>query len=407
MTNSTLLNGEQHQKPASKAAELSAANLVITPNPNPKRVPPPNSPEIWTPNVTTDHILTVQWSEWNGWDAPEIKPYGPLSIMPTASVLHYATECFEGLKAYRGFDGKVRLFRPERNARRFLKSATRVALPAFAPDEFVKLLKKFVGLEARRWVTEPGQFIYIRPTMIATTATLGVQRPKEALMYILMVMWPPLDEPNPNLTPAPGAKPAKGMRLLASRNDSIRAWPGGFGYAKVGANYGPTLVAHSDAAERGYTQVLWLFGEECYVTEAGGSNFFVLWNDKQTGRKELVTAPLDDGIILEGITRASVLDVVRADFGHEVDVVEKKFTMYDILDAYKEGRLLEAFGSGTAFFIASCVEIHFRGEDIALPMATGAVSGEFALHVKQKLNNIMYGRLKHDWAIEIDEYTVG
>ncbi|OAL32836.1 hypothetical protein AYO20_07793 [Fonsecaea nubica] len=413
-----------------RVAELDASKLTITRNLNPKNVPVANSPEVWSQSCTTDHMLTARWTEKDGWEAPEIRPYGPLSIMPTASVLHYATECFEGMKAYRGVDGKVRLFRADRNARRFLQSATRIALPSFPPEEFVKLLKKFVGVEASKWIAEPESFIYIRPTMIATAPALGVQRPKEALMYIIMVMFPSLDDPSckpPSSVPAqPTARDttgnqseskhtaSKGMRLLASRHDMIRAWPGGFGNAKVGANYGPSLVAQGEARARGYDQILWLFGNECFVTEAGGSNFFVLWDNKQTGRRELVTAPLEDGVILEGVTRASVLELVRSGAigGGNVDVVERKFTMHELIEAQNEGRLLEAFGAGTAFFISPVQDIHFRGSDLVLPLGReGQENGvdvetngaSFAMAVKQALKDIMYGRREHEWGVVIEE----
>jgi branched-chain amino acid aminotransferase len=381
-----------HGAPAA-VADLDASKLTITRNPNPKYVPAPNSPEVLSQSYTTDHMLTARWTEEGGWEAPEIRPYGPLSIMPTASVLHYATECFEGMKAYRGHDGRVRLFRPDRNARRFVRSATRISLPGFPPDEFVKLLKSYVGVEAPKWIAERGQFMYIRPTMIATAPALGVQRPREALMYIMMVLFPALDE-----------QPS-GMRLLASRHDMIRAWPGGFGNAKVGANYGPSLVAQGEARHRGYDQILWLFGDECFVTEAGGSNFFVLWVNPATGRKELVTAPLDDGVILEGVTRASVLDLVRST-RPDVDVVERKFTVQELIDAEKEGRLLEGFGAGTAFFIAPCADIHFRGRDLAFPLAKG-VPAEFATGLKQTLKDVMYGGVQHEWGVVVEERNRG
>jgi branched-chain amino acid aminotransferase len=408
---------------APAVADLDASKLIITPNLNPKPVPAPNSAAVWRQDYTTDHMLTVRWTESRGWEAPEIRPYGPLSIMPTASVLHYATECFEGMKAYRGDDGKARLFRPDRNARRFLQSATRIALPGFEPEEFLKLLKKFVGIEAPKWIAEKGSFIYIRPTMIATAAALGVQRPKEALMYVMMVMFPSLDDPSckpPTLAlqPSNGAANGslkatsrpKGMRLLASQHDMIRAWPGGFGNAKVGANYGPSLVAQGEARARGYDQILWLFGEECYVTEAGGSNLFVLLKNKSTGRKELITAPLGDGVILEGVTRASVLELAMSGcLGQDIDVIERQFTMRELIDAVDQGLLLEAFGSGTAFFIAPVQDIHFRGLDLVLPLGVEGCGGEetkgqeFAMSVKGMLKDIMYGRMDHKWGVVIEE----
>lgn len=242
-------------------------------------------------------------------------------------------------------------------------------------------------------------------------------------MYIMMVLFPSLDDPSckPPFVAAPAAPlsngltssklppaPAKGMRLLASNHDMIRAWPGGFGNAKVGANYGPSLVAQGEARARGYDQILWLFGEQCYVTEAGGSNFFVLWDNKTTGRRELITAPLGDGVILEGVTRASVLDLVRSGrVGTDVDVTERKFTMQELLKAQTEGRLIEAFGAGTAFFIAPIQDIHFRGVDLVLPLGRegkdGKKGNEFALTVKNLLKDIMYGRLGHEWGVVVEE----
>ncbi len=144
-----------------------------------------------------------------------------------------------------------------------------------------------------------------------------------------------------------------GLKLLASKDDMVRAWPGGFGYAKVGANYGPSLLAQAEARERGYDQILWLFGPQCDVTEAGASNFFVVWRTRE-GRLQLVTAPLDDKIILDGVTRRSVLELARERLsktweGFEgLDVLERKYRMGEVEEAIEEGRLIEAFAAGTA-----------------------------------------------------------
>ena len=355
--------------------------------------------------------------------------------MPTASVLHYATECFEGLKFYRGYDSRLRLFRPNRNAHRMLRSAVRISLPAFNPAELEKLITKLVSVDGGKWLpkSRPGTFMYLRPTMIATGAALGVQKPKEALLYVIACCFPSFDEPagtlraDPNhssssnthpdtfltngngnanfitasssspsklppisslpqsqhLPPKPNLKP--GLRLLASANDMVRAWPGGFGFAKVGANYGPSLIAQAEARERGYDQILWLFGPQCEVTEAGASNFFVVWRTKEEegGKLQLVTAPLDNKVILEGVTRGSILELARErligvgngelrkmrnggagkqedwmqDEIEALEVSERKYTMSDILLALQEGRLIEAFAAGTAvscFFLLWC-----------------------------------------------------
>ena len=327
------------------------------------------------------------------------------------------------MKAYRGVDGRVRLFRPERNAKRFVKSAERIALPSFAEEEFEELVKKFVGVESRRWLpkvkradgTYEERMMYLRPTMIANYAALGVQRPREALMFIVAVCFPELDKglgppaPSAGLSNGVAAekKPAsgKGMKLLASAHDMIRAWPGGFGNAKVGANYGPSLVAQGEARARGYLQILWLFGDENYVTEAGGSNFFVVWKNEK-GEREMVTAPLGDGVILEGVTRASVLDLCQERLAKEgIQVVERKFTMDEVVKASEEGRLEEGFACGTAFFVSPVGEIHFRGKDVILPVEEER-KAEFesvTMRVKTWLKDIMYGREEHEWGVVVEE----
>ena len=363
--------------------------------------------------------------------------------MPTASVLHYATECFEGLKVYRGHDLKLRLFRPERNAKRMLGSATRIALPAFAPEEFQKLIMKLVSVDGEKWLpkSRPGSFLYLRPTMIATAAALGVQKPREAMLYIIACCFPPFDE-NPgnslqlsaqssgeNGAPAPVTH---GLRLLASKDDMVRAWPGGFGYAKVGANYGPSLIAQAEARARGYNQILWLFGEQCDITEAGASNFFVVWRTRE-GRLQLVTAPLGDKIVLDGVTRRSVLDLTAERLSRTwedvegLEIVERRYTMYEVEEALEEGRLVEAFTSGTAvslqviffawicfcirmlnstqFFISPVSELHFRGKDFYIPLSEG-ISGKYALLIKTWLKNIMYGKETHPWGVVVEETGV-
>ena len=370
---------------SSSPSELDASKTQITFTKAPREVPTPNSPEVWSQSICTDHLVLARWTSVSGWEDPQLKPYGPLSIMPNASVLHYATECFEGMKAYRGYDGKLRLFRPDRNCARMLISASRVALPAFPPLELERLIKLLLAVDAPKWLPKdrPGNFVYIRPAMIATTAALGLQRPKEAKLFIIVSVFPTLDEPAPpssgpvftnaftDQTEVPTSS-NQGLKLLASQDDMIRSWPGGFGYAKVGGNYGPTLPAQGEARERGYDQVLWLFGPERYVTEAGASNIFVIWKTRQ-GQMELVTAPLDEGLILDGVVRRSVLDLARqrltrhwqkgehGDFNLDLNggttqlepliVVERRFTMIEIEEAILDGRFIEAFASGTAVSI--------------------------------------------------------
>lgn len=290
----------------------------------------------------TDHMVTVVWTSQTGWQTPALRPYGPLSLMPTASCLHYATECFEGLKLYRGHDARLRLFRPDLNAARMLHSATRIALPAFSPAQLLALIVTLCALDGPRWLprARPGTFLYLRPTMIASAPALGVQKPSEATLFIIANCFP-------DLKASLQARPVPGMRLLASEDDACRAWPGGLGHAKVGANYGPSLVAQAEARARGYDQILWLFGRNALVTEAGASNFFVVWMNEK-GVRQLVTASLGEGIILPGITRRSVLELAHERFVGELQVVERMFEMEELASAAAEGRLLEAFATGTA-----------------------------------------------------------
>ena len=319
-------------------------------------------------------MITCEWSVETGWDAPKLAAYGPISLAPTASVLHYATECFEGMKLYRGQDGQLRIFRPDLNAARFRRSSTRCTLPDFDPEEMVQLIlalcavdgPKFLPKNANNELPDVGpnfianRLLYIRPTIIGTDPDLGIKPPQTAMLFIIMTTFPSMDT-------LYLSRPQPGLKLLASPTDAVRAWPGGFGAAKLGANYGPSLLAQGDAARQGYDQVLWLYSqlgssnptELNRVTEAGASNFFVVWKTRD-GVIEIVTAPTSDGTILEGVTRRSVLDLgkerlsqalkkdgVIGDDEH-VEVVERWFTMDDVLEATKDGRLLEAFAAGTA-----------------------------------------------------------
>ncbi len=330
--------------------ELDASRLTYSRVKSARAVPDEAAAWASAESVCTDHMVVASWRAGVGWTAPEMRPYGPLSLMPTASVLHYATECFEGLKAYRGHDGQLRLFRPDCNAARMVTSAVRISLPAFPPRALEQLVVALMAVDGPRWLPRdrPGSFLYLRPALIATNAQLGVQAPRDALLFITASFMPRLDAP------------AGGMRLHTSPEHTVRAWAGGFGYAKVGANYGPSLLATAEARLRGFHQILWLYGPDGLCTEAGASNFFVVWRCPRTARPQLVTAPLDDRIILDGVTRRSLLHLARerlaaatadADGDGELDaldIVERTYTIDDVLVAHAEGRLIEAFVAGTA-----------------------------------------------------------
>ncbi|KAK5992113.1 Branched-chain-amino-acid aminotransferase [Cladobotryum mycophilum] len=337
-------------------------------------------------------MITATWRQSTGWGNPELKPYGPLSLMPTASCLHYATECFEGLKVFRGYDGKLRIFRPERNCARMHLSCGRVALPLFEPAELQKLIVALLAVDGPRWLPreKAGQFLYLRPTMIGTQSQLGVQSPREAMLFIIMSYMPRMDSP-------PG-----GMRLHTSPEDMVRAWVGGFGYAKLGANYGPSLAATTEVRRRGFHQILWLYGEQGECTEAGASNFFIIWKRKD-GKKELITAPLDDKLILDGVTRRSCLELARERLAGELEITERKYTISEVFEAYAEGRILESFAAGTAYFVCPVSQIHHRGKDVNIPMGPENTPAEYTSKIKGWMADIIYGRESHEWGFVIPE----
>jgi branched-chain amino acid aminotransferase len=381
-------------------AELDASKVTCTYTSTPRSVPEIGSAEMASQKICTDHMIQAKWTVESGWEAPTLQPYGPLSLAPTASCLHYATECFEGMKLYRGHDGKLRLFRPDLNCRRMLMSTNRIALPAFEPEELLKLIVKLCATDGKKWLPKdrPGQFLYIRPTMIASDPALGVERPKEALLFVILCCFAPMGDMS------------GGIKLLASQDDMCRAWPGGFGYAKVGANYGPSLVAQGEARKRGYHQILWLFGEDCTITEAGASNFFVVWRTKG-GKLQLITADLNERIVLDGVTRRSILELARSRLTSSspeleaLEIVERKFNIFEIEEAVKEGRLVEAFAAGTAWFVAPISQIHFRGKDLEVPMSQGE-TGAYANFFKTSLKGIMWGcdgMESHEWGRVVDE----
>ncbi|KAG6094369.1 hypothetical protein E4U30_003412 [Claviceps sp. LM220 group G6] len=375
------------------AAPLAASQLSYSLTTTPRPVPDEITATSGDETVATDHMVTATWRASTGWASPELKPYGPLSLMPTASCLHYATECFEGLKAFRGHDGRLRIFRPDRNCARMRMSAARISLPLFDAPELEKLMLALLAVDGPRWLPRdrPGSFLYIRPTLIGTQSQLGVQAPREALLYIILTFMPRMDAP------------LGGMRLHTSPDDMVRAWVGGFGYAKVGANYGPSLMATQDARRRGFHQILWLYGQQGECTEAGASNFFVVWQRPGDRETEIVTAPLDDKLILDGVTRRSCLDVMRERLGSGVHVTERKYTIDELLEAEAEGRLLESFAAGTAYFICPVSQIHHRGKEINIPIGSDGQGGEITTKVKQWIGDIMYGREQHEWGVVVPE----
>ncbi|KAL2176264.1 aminotransferase [Thermothelomyces heterothallicus CBS 202.75] len=370
--------------PQTKLQDIDPAQLVLNTTPNPKPLKKPE--DLVFGRNFTDHMLTIEWDQATGWQKPHITPYQNLSLDPASCVFHYAFECFEGLKAYKDKEGRVRLFRPDKNMERFNKSAARIALPTFNSAALIDLIARFAKLESRFIPEERGYSLYLRPTMIGTQKTLGVGPPGSALLFVIAS---PVGPYYPT-----GFKAVS----LEATDYAVRAWPGGVGDKKLGANYAPCIVPQREAMSRGFQQNLWLFGEDEYVTEVGTMNFFVAVRNKQTGRKELLTAPLD-GTILEGVTRDSVLSLARERLAPEGwDIIERKFTMRELDEAAAEGRLIEAFGAGTAAIVSPVRAISWRGKLVNCGLKDHEESGEIATKMKNWIEARQYGDDAHEWS---------
>lgn len=349
--------------------------------------------QLQFPLLTTvaDHMLSIEWTASEGWLEPRITPYQNLSLDPASCVFHYGFECFEGMKAYKDNKGKIRLFRPDMNMARMNKSSARIALPTFDPATMITLIAKFAALEERFIPSARGYSLYLRPTMIGTQRTLGVGPPGSALFYVIAS---PVGPYYPT-----GFKAVS----LEATDYAVRAWPGGVGDKKLGANYAPCILPQMEAAKRGFHQNLWLFGEEEYVTEVGTMNMFAAIKNKETGKKELLTAPLD-GTILAGVTRDSILSLAREKLEPEGwNIIERKFTMPELAQASKEGRLLEAFGAGTAAVVSPVRNISYKGELVDCGLRPDQEAGEIAQKMLDWISARQYGDEEHEWSYKVPQ----
>ncbi|KAI1473068.1 branched-chain-amino-acid aminotransferase [Daldinia caldariorum] len=367
-----------------KPLDIDPTKLSITKTQSPKT--PKDPAELVFGREFTDHMLTIEWTKNDGWFAPTIQPYQNLSLDPATCVFHYAFECFEGMKAYRDNKGQIRLFRPDKNMERLNKSAARIALPTFSSTSLIDLIAKFVKLEERFIPDGRGYSLYLRPTLIGTQKTLGIGAPGSALLFVIAS---PVGPYYPT-----GFKAVS----LEATDYAVRAWPGGVGDKKLGANYAPCIVPQMEAASRGFQQNLWLFGPEEYVTEVGTMNLFVAIRNKETNQKELITAPLD-GTILGGITRDSILSLAREKLAPEGWLIsERKITMPQLYEASLEGRLIEVFGSGTAAVVSPVRKISWKGKLVDCGLADNEESGEVANKMKSWIEARQYGDEEHEWS---------
>lgn len=318
---------------------------IVKVKPSMLKPKPADESKLGFGKIFTDHIFTVKYHVDRGWYDPMIEPYRFLSLEPTSMCLHYGQEVFEGLKAYRGKNNNIFLFRPDQNIARMNNSAERLCMPRIDPALFMDALKKLVSIE-KDWVPHShGASLYIRPTMIATEAALGMHH---ANAYLFFIVVGPVGAYYPQ-----GFSPTS----LYVDEEYVRAVRGGIGYCKAAGNYAASLLASKLAMDKGFTQVLWLDAiERKYVEEVGTSNiFFVIGN-------EIVTPPLG-GSILPGVTRNSVIQIARS---WNISISERPISMDELVDASAKGSLKEAFASGTAAIVSPIGQISYRGRSIVI-----------------------------------------
>lgn len=327
----------------------------------------------------TDHMLVMDYADGK-WSDPEIVPFENLSMSPATNILHYAQGIFEGVKAYKDAEGKITSFRLEENFARMNRSAERLCMPTIDAKVVMDALKELLILE-QDWIpTAPGTALYIRPTMIATDPMLGVHA---AHTYKFFIILSPVGAYYAN-----GLQPTK----ILVEDEYVRVAVGGTGEAKCMGNYAASLLASEMAIKKGYDQVLWLDAKEHkYAEEVGAMNMFFVIDG------EIITPALV-GSILPGITRKSAIELLRSE-GYTV--TERRISIDEIVKAYENGKLDEAFGTGTAAVISPVGIIGYKGKDMII---NNQVMGKITAELYDKLTGIQYGRLedKFGWVNHIN-----
>ena len=350
-------------------------NIKVTKTTSPKAKP--DESKLGFGKIFTDHMFVMDYTEGEGWHDARIIPYGKISLDPSAMVFHYGQEMFEGMKAYYGVDGKIRLFRPYMNAKRANNSNRRLCIPEVPEDDFVQAISELVRIDAD-WIPKAeGTSLYIRPFIIATDEFLGVAPSKHYLFIVI-------------LSPS-GAYYASGLAPVGIwiEDDYVRAVRGGIGFAKTGGNYAAGLAAQEKAHSDGYSQVLWLDGvERKYIEEVGAMNIFF----KIDG---VITTPMLNGSILPGITRDSVLQICRH-WGMPVE--ERRISVDELLEAQSSGKLEEVFGTGTAAVISPVGKLRYK--DSVMTIGDGGI-GEISQKLYDTVTGIQWGKLADElsWTV--------
>ena len=331
--------------------------------------------------VFTDHMFVMDWTSEKGWYDPRIVPYGPIEVAPSLNVFHYAQSIFEGMKAYNA-NGEAVLFRPEQNFKRLNKSADRIALPELDEEFALAALKKLISID-KDWIPKSeGTSLYVRPFLYGAEEALGVH-PNNVVKFFIIL------SPSGSYFKA-GLQPNK----IYVEHEYVRAVRGGFGFAKTAGNYAGSLKGQKKAQELGYSQSLWLDGvEQKYIEEGGAMNIFF----KIDGT--FVTPELN-GSILPGITRASVIELLKS-LGEKVE--ERKLPLEEVYEAYDNGKLEEVFLCGTAAVIAPVGEL-FDGTK-KLEIIKDDKPGEWTQKLYNLLTGIELGKVedKFGWVVKVEE----
>ena len=356
-----------------------SATLTFEIEPNANAVPAAEREErIAAPGfgkVFTDHMVTIRYTEGQGWHDAKVTARQPLVLDPATAVLHYAQEVFEGLKAYRHADGSIWTFRAEANAERLVRSTQRLALPALEVPDFMEAVEALVRVD-QRWVPDPEgeKSLYIRPFMFASESFLGV-RPAQHVTFMVIC------------SPA-GAYFAKGVKPvnLWLSSEYTRAGRGGMGAAKTGGNYASSLVAQQEASANGCDQVVFLDAQEGrYIEELGGMNLYFVYRD---GR---IVTPAT-GTILEGITRSSIMALAPT-LGLSVE--ERRFGIDEWREGAASGDIVEVFACGTAAVVTPVGQLKWAGGELPAVSEPGPVTTQ----VRKALVDIQFGRAEdpHGW----------
>ena len=353
--------------------------IIVTKTAYPKPIPQDES-TLGFGLKFTDHMFLMDWDEGQGWHDARIVPYGPLEIDPASTVLHYALEIFEGLKAYRTAEGKIQLFRPIENAKRMNRSAARFSMPDIPEEDFVQAVKALVDVDSE-WVPKGfGTSLYIRPFYFADQVDLALHKVTHYRFVIIV-------SPSGSYY-AEGLNPVK----IMIEDEDVRAVRGGTGFTKCGGNYAASQRAGDRAMAKGYSQVLWLDGvERKYVEEVGAMNIMF----KIDG--VVVTPSIAEGSILPGITRKSILEYLRA---KGIPCEERKISAEELMEAARTGKLEEAFGCGTAAVISPVGTLAFKDEVYEI---NGGKIGETSQWLYDTLTGIQWGKIEDEmgWVVPV------